>query len=214
MRRSREESTLNFDSLLDILSNVVGLMILVAVVTVLNSRDITISLGTPILQDPPADAQRILFECRDNRVVYVDDVTIDRQIVQRIGAYQKKHGRRPSRRELPDVFRQADVGSKHYRVQAEIGRSGTFFVYEPRRPEWGETIAALHGPKSEYTDLLGSLDPKEHFVFFIVRNDSFEVFRAARRMARQRGLATGWHPHPVGEPLRFQPGGAAGDQIQ
>jgi hypothetical protein len=214
VRRSRQNSTLSFDSLLDILSNVVGLMILVAVVTVLNSRDITISLGTPILQDPPERAERILFECHDNRVVYVDEKTIDDQIANCIVAYKKKHQKRPGRGELPELFRRADVGSQNYRVKVEVGRSATSFIYELRKPDLGETVADLHDPQSEYAGIVGSLDPRTYFVFFIVRNDSFEAFRAARRMAGARGLATGWHPRPRGEPLRFRPGGAAGDQIQ
>jgi hypothetical protein len=214
MRRRRDDAALSFDSLLDILSNVVGLMILVAVVTVLNSQDITISLGMPILQDPPAGAERVLFECHDNRVVFVDEQAIDTSISRCIRAYKKKHGRGPASRELPKLFERENLGSSNYRVEAEVDSGATVFVYQLREPDLGETVAELHRPESEYARILGSLDPRKHFVFFIVRDDSFEAFRAARRMARARELATGWHPRPRGEPLRFRPGGAAGDQIQ
>ena len=48
------------------------------------------------------------------------------------------------------------------------------------------------------------------YLFFIVRADSYEVFRAARRVARSRGFEAGWDPHGD-KPLVFSPFGGTTD---
>jgi len=213
-RRRRKDFSLSFDSLLDILSNVVGLMVVIAGITALDSRNVTISLGTPILRDPPQGAKRILFECRDNRVVPVDEQAIDKSIIRCLKTYQKKNkGKRATVGDLARLFKQADVGSKCYRVEVDAGRN-VAFLYQPRQAEQGEPGARIRKPGSDYGRIINSLDAERQFVFFIVRSDSFEVFRTARRIARDLGLATGWHPIAPDDPLRFNPSGGVGSQIQ
>ena len=56
MKRRRRESQFSSDSFLDIVSNVVGVLVLITIVVVINAQGIQISLGTPALQDPPRGA--------------------------------------------------------------------------------------------------------------------------------------------------------------
>ena len=87
-------------------------------------------------------------------------------------------------------------------------------IYEPRSAEQGEAIASLQQPSSPYAALIRSLDAKKHFAYFIVRQDSFDVFREARKIAHDHGLAIGWAPQPLDEGLRFTEGGAFGGEVQ
>ena len=52
------------------------------------------------------------------------------------------------------------------------------------------------------------------FAYFVVHDDSFEVFRKARDLARERGVAVGWHPVEGRAPLRLAVNGSLGKRIQ
>ncbi len=47
-------------------------------------------------------------------------------------------------------------------------------------------------------------------MYFVVHDDSFEVFRKARDIARSRGVSVGWHPVEGQGPVRSAPSGAWG----
>jgi hypothetical protein len=125
---------------------------------------------------------------------------------------------------LPALFEEHDVGNEFYRIRLHIEQGLALtedglvtvkfrtFTYEPRSPVQGESLAEIRRPGSDYETLLSASDPTTHYVFFFVQSDSFEAFRAARRIARSRGFPTGWEPRGPGEPLCFGPGGR-GPQI-
>jgi len=50
----------------------------------------------------------------------------------------------------------------------------------------------------------------KHWVFLVAHEDSFEMMRLARKLARERGFKVGWHPHKKGEAIVFSSGGGAG----
>lgn len=216
--RRPQPPSLSMDSFLDIVTNVVGVMILVALVTVVNSAGITISLGTPLLHDPPEHAARLLFECRAGRVVRIDDDTIQERVGKLIRDHREKSGGSFDLRDVPKLLEEQDVGDEFYRVKGEIIDAGVFYyltcTYEPRAEVQGEDARQMSQADSDYAQLLATLEPGEHYLFFLVRPDGFEAFRAARRLARARGLETGWHPRPPEIPIRFGPGGGIGDKVQ
>ncbi len=51
-------------------------------------------------------------------------------------------------------------------------------------------------------------------MYFVVHDDSFELFRRARQIVRSRGIATGWHPVEGHAPLRLTASGSLGRRIQ
>jgi hypothetical protein len=57
--------------------------------------------------------------------------------------------------------------------------------------------------------MLTSLDKDKQYIAFLVRDDSFNVFRKARQVADSLGLDTGWELLGVGEPIKFGEGGTA-----
>ena len=180
MRTRRRSTSISMDSFLDIVTNVVGVMVLIAVLTVLISRDISITLGTPVLHKPPREAQPVYFECRRNRIVPIDP----RSAMENVRTFARKHG--DSIRELNEN----DVGNRYYRLKFE----GYRLVYKPRAEVQGETGVDLARPGSNYVEALTACQSDSHYPYFMVREDSFEVFRLARKIARARGLETGWMP--------------------
>lgn len=218
--RSRQRKALmpSFDSFLDIVTNVIGVMVLIVIVTVVNSGGMDISLGTPMLRPAPENARPACFECRGNRIVYIDVQELSEQFDACVLEHTGKTWddlEYDDVDQVPNLFEENDVGTEFYRIKFEISkidygffsRKSPTWIYQPRADDQGETISEINDPDSDYQRLLDSLDSKARFVNFTVRPDSFEVFRAARRLARAKGLATGWFPRPCEEPLAYGPGG-------
>ena len=208
MRRRRSLLGLSQDSFLDIMTNALGVMVLVAVAVVLQSGSMAINLGTPVVQDPPRGAARVLYECRDQHVVRLDDVELD-QILD--GELKMAFpGEQPTAYEANQHLAAEDVGTKHHSIR--VIRRGT--EIRLREGPQGESIVDLLKDESEFRKSLKRLNPKKKFAFFIVHGDSFDAFQVARRIARKRGLEVGWEPHETGAPIQFGRRGRRGDKVQ
>jgi len=212
-RRRQRGGGASLDSFLDIVTNVVGGLILIAVVTVLGAGDIKVNLGTPVLHAAPKEAERVVLECRGGRVAKLPVKAAMDRIEQALAVTR---GEQIDVRDFDYLLGSRDFGDALFRVKVRLNpEAGTVFMaYEPRAEEQGEDVATLRRDGSEYRQLLKRLDPRAHYLFFIVREDGFDVFREARALARARGFAVGWHPRPRQEPLLFSEHGRVGTDIQ
>jgi hypothetical protein len=73
----------------------------------------------------------------------------------------------------------------------------------------GESAVDLENPNSKYREILSRLDKDKQYIAFLVRDDSFNVFRKARQVADNLGLDTGWELLGIDEPIKFGAGGTA-----
>ena len=161
---------------------------------------------------PPAAAQRVIFHCVDGRLFVVDERGNSERVRELI---DDELGDEPdSVFLLEDLLAHSDIGDATYRVRAATSRGFGFeWVYELRYDATGETAAQIGKPGSQFRRVLEAL-PRRGFAYFVVHDDSFEVFREAREIARNRGVATGWHPVEGKPPLRFSANGSLGKRIQ
>jgi hypothetical protein len=200
---------LSLDSFLDIVTNVVGVLILAAVVTVLSANDVTIATGATSLREAPrSTSSRILVQCKNERAYFVDEERTSEKLREALVSEPALDAST-----IPPLLTAVDVGDRNYRVRAENSPPGVTWVYQLREDADGDTIKELEGGRSRLARVLDKL-AKESFVYFVVHDDSFEVFRAARDLAQRRGVATGWHPVEGDEPLRLSSAGSLGKRIQ
>jgi hypothetical protein len=198
----RHPLSLTHDSFLDVVSNVVGVLVLVAIAVILNAKDIKIDLGAPVVRPPPKATTRVIFECSRERIFRLDDQalhTISREFASR---YVTEQARTITPIERQRLFERSDVGNDAYRVRIPDVRSSSLQL-ELRENAAGENSLQILEPNSAYQAELARLSPATHWVFFIVRNDSFEMFRGARKIALERGLSVGWDPKERDAPLIF-----------
>ena len=80
-------------------------------------------------------------------------------------------------------------------------------LYEPIPNQEGENKDQIVTKESVFNQVLAKLNPKEDYVAFIVRPDSFSAFRAARQQAWDKGFEAGWEPHKKELPITFGSGG-------
>lgn len=212
-RRARRDDApiLSLDSFLDIVTNVVGVLILVAVVTVLGTGDIGVSAGATALAAPRPTADRALFHCAGGEIFFVDEKGNAKRIQAEVGPALEKQGL--SAEAVVGYLADNDVGDATFRVRAESGPEGLAWVYRARPGVHGEDKDRVAQAGSEYERRLGELAPGG-FAYFVVDDDSFEVFAAAREVVRARGIAAGWSPQARGRGLRLAATGSLGKRVQ
>jgi hypothetical protein len=209
-RRSQDEAALSLDSFLDIVTNVVGVLILVAVVTVLSAGDIGVPSGASALAAPKSTASRVLFECSKGKVFFVDEEGNGDRVKQE--ANKASRGAMVSKKALVELLQDKDVGDASHRVTAEPLAHGVAWVYELREHARGETAEEVEKRGSAFQRKLA--ESGSSFAYFVVHDDSFEAFRRARDVARARGVAVGWHPVEGRTPVRLSAIGSLGRRVQ
>jgi hypothetical protein len=204
-----EEAPFSLDSFLDIVTNVVGVLVLVAMVTVLSAGSISTPSGTVAMTLPLPQASRVLFECAGDEVFVVDEEGNEARIVEEA----KKAGSAATRQDLVSMLDGRDIGDATHRVRAEALPNGLAWVYALRPGVHGERAADLDREGGAFRRRVQGLG-KGSFAYFVVHDDSFDVFGKARDLLRARGIAVGWHPVEGRSPLRLSAVGSLGKRVQ
>jgi hypothetical protein len=79
---------------------------------------------------------------------------------------------------------------------------------EPKPGTHGDGLKTASMPDSKFRKLLNAMDPKSQYLSFLVREDSFPIFREVRQLSVERGFDVGWELMTVGETIKFGVGGA------
>ncbi|HIK37799.1 MAG: hypothetical protein NZ901_12650 [Geminocystis sp.] len=217
-RKSRkiEKPSQNLDSFLDILTNTVGVLMFIGLFVSLLAVESGRTIRTPLRKETSKTPK--FFELRNNQVFLISAPEIEEKIDELIASL-------PSC-EMPEIGRdtpeymyeyylrkaqeyQLCMNSRLERIKnfyvdngkyiVTIGENGGI-VFQPRKDVSGETI-------EEFVNFLKQLNPRENYIAFIVRPDSFRVFRKARQTAWNLGFDVGWEPLEYDSVLVFGSGG-------
>ncbi|MGB5595517.1 MAG: hypothetical protein WBM62_15985 [Crocosphaera sp.] len=209
----------NLDSFLDILTNTVGVLMFISLfITVVAVESSTI-VTTPLVSNTQKKPR--FFEVRNNKISYINDEEIDRQIailmkklpecslpelpsnldsytyqyyLDRIKEYET------CRVQTIQSFKGFKGETKHYKVKFYDLDA---LLYEPLTPETGESYKTIAQTDSEFNKTLEKFDPNTDYLAFIVRPDSFSAFRVARKKAWKAGYNVGWEPLKQETPIVF-----------
>lgn len=187
----------------DMLSSTVGVVIFMLIFTVLAAGGASAIKQLPIERSTDADA--VNFVCMDGRVYAIDPSAIrsftDRagplepalQSIETFNAWAKRFG--DHKVTTDDATVTGSAGLVPIARQGMLGYSSRASLRFALRPDGGERVADLGTARSRYEQKLDALERNKHFVHFIVTPDGVDAFNAARELATQRGLETGWAPH-------------------
>jgi hypothetical protein len=202
MKRPRTGSgaSLNLDSLVDIVTNMVGILIIIAAFMALlalvgpgrpGPRRETQSAATAprrvlVPWSHPTHKQTLFFAVRGNRVLFLDLKPF----------YEQLKAATPGRRGAPVAFAQPGVKVRFFAVTNQL-----YCLEFTPRPGAGETWADAQRAVSSFRRALARY-PRESFVYFFwVAGDSFEGFRDFRQGLWKQQVETGWKPVLTDAPL-------------
>ena len=207
-RKARKEpsgNVLDAESLMDILTCVVGVMIFIVLIAVLDAQGVGFNMFTPIAENPSAESERKVFLCKSGRIRLLD---VDGSIHRMLGDARITYNSVPA---VVEAANQKNISDGYFSYQLDYDsweegsyrfRRSISVVVNEREGISGETVDDLEKPSSRYTKLLDELDPDSAWFAFAVDKESLDVFRKARDIAIQKGFAIGWDPSTIEFPLR------------
>jgi len=151
--------------------------------------------------------QGIFFECRTNQLFFVDKAGLDDQ-VEKLMSTLNPGIRGGDLESFLKAIQGQEVGNTYYKVDPRyllVGRMGL----EARPGIPGEGVTELDNSASKFQSILSQLNTTNQYIAFLVRDDSFTVFRKARQVADDLGFDTGWELLGIDEPIKFGEGGSA-----
>ena len=219
-RRTNHNVSQNLDSFLDILTNTVGVLMFISLFVTLiatgSNPKTRVTIQTPL--SSPTDKQSLWFEIDDNKVSHLNLRQVREKELELSG-------------NLPNCIRpSSDPGSSDYFSRQNnyqscllsiLGRQSNFrtntenyavktvdrgvsLQFDPRSPDTGETTSQIAAPDSDFRRVLSQFNPQKDYLVFIVRPDSFEAFRAARKQAWDAGYEVGWEPLDRDSPIKIR----------
>lgn len=228
-RRRIDRPSLNYDSFLDTLTNTLGVLMFICLFTTLiaSQSNSNAVVRTPLVSDTKKIPR--FFEIRDNKITYIDDEKIGKEIEQltvNLPACNKPNLSTNSNPFLSqnyaeqfsyyrDCLRNRASRLVNFQSQTEyynvsmVNASTFSLLYEPIEDKVGESKEELSIDDSEFNQILAKLDPNKDYLAFIVRPNSFSTFREARDRAWTKGFNVGWEPHKNETPIIFGSGGRA-----
>ena len=172
--------------------------------------------GQPLLYSPPpmahivkapngSEKQPMFFECRNNQVFYVDKTGLDEKLAKVLSSLTSsiKSGD-------PNGFVKAinanEIGNEYYKVSPSY-LLAMIMALEPKPGVRGDNQDALPDSNSNFQKWLQKVNFNNSYLVFLVRDDSFNVFRHAREIAEKIGFDVGWELLDREEPIKFGTGG-------
>ena len=201
--RAAKQATLSLDSLVDIVSNTVGILIILAVFmamfTNLAAPGLSDAHREPVtLQRPvekilvpwshPTSKNSIYFYLHQNRLLNLDLPAFYAALAD----HKPGDGGYPVTIELPAVR------TRYYPVTNHV----YCLEFAPRRGH-GESWSAAQAPGSAWQRTLEAYPREKYYYFFWVTGDSFELFREIRDLLWDRQVEVGWKPVADAVPLEI-----------
>ena len=176
---------ISLDSLTDIVSNSVGILIIFAVINLIHDNNKTYQLEIPI--EHRTELRPSFFIIKNDNIL-----ALDTDVLFSNATLQATRGAATNER----IF-----ALDYFDVLGKIDPIKGVSFYARDTTQW-PTFKELGKGNSALTKTLNSLDPKTQFAFFFVydsndEDDSgsgFEAFREAREYLKNRRIKTGWQP--------------------
>lgn len=193
------KNLISLDSLTDIVSNSVGILIIFAVINLIHDNHKTYQLEIPI--EHKTELQAAFFIIKNDRILALDMDTIFANAMQQTALGAAKNKR------LFSLDYQGLLG----KVDEDKG----MYIHARDTREWPKA-SDLGKRTSPLTTAVKAINANKQFAYFFVYDtnadaansdeitgDSFETFRKARKYLKKLRIKTGWQPVNNDQPANF-----------
>lgn len=205
-RGDDSRSILNLDSLMDILSCLVGVMLFLMIYTVLELGSTTYQVAVPVPLDRPVTARRVLVLANNGTVRILDPARPIAELTVGFGEIEFEdapaHVRQMNSSPPTDPWFRYELGYDEEVALLVAPDSALSITISEIPGEPGDGLAALEDG-SDFAGWLALYNRREVWLEFGVDQVSLDVFRRARQLAEERGFATRWGPLELEFPVRF-----------
>ena len=143
----------------------------------------------------------VYFECRANQVFPINRVKLAEQLHNTTNAVAKAPGGTNTLSSLTGLGKlmRQDIGDEYYQIDTRYLLLGQMALL-PRTNATGMKSADV---TNKFGAVIASINKDNQYLVFLVRDDSFSVFRKARDVSSKAGYRSGWEYIGRDEPLTF-----------
>ena len=163
------------------------------------------SMKTPTIRNTPIAETvtnwPVYFECRANQVFPVNRVKLAEALQNTTNAVAKTPGGSNTLSSISGLgqLMMQDIGDEYYQIDTRYLLLGQMALL-PRTNATGIKSAEV---TNKFGTAIASFNRDNQYLVFLVRDDSFSVFRKARDIATRAGYRSGWEYIGRDEPLTF-----------
>ncbi len=194
--------SINLDSFLDILTCLQGVLILVIISTGIDAAQTKVLIPTPI--ERQSTKRPVYLECRGDLIYPMDVAGLGKEARSKIA--QLTTAAAGDQLKMLQALTEIRVMNDFYEVDLSYYMLGQL-VLKPRKdataPGYALEERSTMASDNFMTRTLKELDSKADRVVLVVRDDSFNVFKVAQRLAFLAKLEVAVQIYDVREPLRF-----------
>lgn len=208
-KKKKTGDAVNLDSFLDILSCLVGVLILIIILTSIDASQTKILIPTPMAQK--TDKKMLFIECRSNQLFRIDVDAMMTQVNEQFDELDKTLEGTPE--EMMQIIKEKRLESGEYIVDPSYALIGQLMV-TLKPGAVGETLQHVNMEAignmtipGWYGDLLRASNEDSDILTFLVRDDSFQIFKKARAIAWTQNIQASYELLSTGDPIIFGLGG-------
>jgi len=204
----KRDTGISLDSFLDILTCLQGVLMLIIITTGIDAAQTKVMVATPI--ELAGDERPIFIECRNNQMYLVPMAEARQAIMAKQLEIMKAKRESSDMADILQAVGSADLDIGDYVVDFTRYLSGQIALM-PKQDEAGNDLvqgysiknAELENENTWFGGILFNMDPENERLNFLVREDSFEVFKMARFLAWTKKVKVTYSLVPKNEPLIF-----------
>ncbi len=209
-RKKKEEgASVNMDSFLDILTCLVGVLVLIIILTSIDAAQTKLLISTPMATR--TDMRMIFIECRDDQLFHIPLEEIQEMVEEEFMRLDRTLTGDP--REMTEALRSLAIETETYVVDSQYALVGQIAL-SPKEGLVGEDLSSVNMQMLDqmvipgwFGELLKGADKNTDLLTFLVRDDSFAIFRRARAIAWVFQLKVAYELMPQHVPIIFGLGG-------
>lgn len=197
--------SMDLSSFQDIMTCILGILILIILLTGIDASQITVLVATP-KEDASDDKKPVFFECRGNALFSISLDELAAACDAKTEELKVQTGGNEA--EFLKQAAQTILSFNGFNLDYTYALMGRY-VLSPDYTAAGYVIENMKAENDStwYGTRLAALDPETKFLCFFVRPDSYKSFQQARSLAWLRGFNVACELQDERNPIMIGPGG-------
>lgn len=208
-KSSDNDSSISMDSFLDILTCLVGVLVLIIILTSIDASQTKVLIPTPMSQK--TDKKLLFVECRNEQLFRIPLEDMQNQIEQEFVRLDSTLSGDPN--EMKEALKNLSFQTDDYVIDSSYALVGQIAI-TPLPDRQGDDLSGVNMQAIEgvvipgwYGEMLNEAEPESDIITFLVRDDSFRVFKKARALAWVKKIQVAYELLSVNDPIIFGLGG-------
>lgn len=203
-KRKRAQAVV-LDSFLDLMTCMLGVLMLIILLTGVDAAQIKVLIPTPIAHS--TDKKPVFVECREEQLFAVPLAEL-RQLAQAELNKISKEAKGDTAQMLKQLAN-ASAKTEFYQVDLTYALLGQFAIIPvPDAKGYLLQDVAKERATDWYGRILTGLNSEKEMLSFLVRDDSYDVFKRARGLAWARKIEVSYELLDSQAPIKFGLGGS------